>query len=95
MIERHVTFEVNSGKEAAFEDFFREKYSLAMSRQPGFVSVSLLREKEAPSRYQMLIRFESLEAASGWRDSSEHKALSPDIKTLYSSSNVEVYEVIA
>jgi antibiotic biosynthesis monooxygenase (ABM) superfamily enzyme len=43
----------------------------------------------------MVIRFQSLETAAAWRDSSDHKALSPKIKSLYSESTVQVYEVIA
>jgi antibiotic biosynthesis monooxygenase (ABM) superfamily enzyme len=43
----------------------------------------------------MAIRFESLESAAAWRDSVDHKDLSPKIKTLYKESAVQVYEVIA
>lgn len=95
MIERHVTFNVIPGKEKDFERLFIEEYSVAMSKQPGFVSVTLLKEHEKESIYQMAIRFQSLETAAAWRESEEHKALSPKIKALYSESNVQVYEVIA
>jgi antibiotic biosynthesis monooxygenase (ABM) superfamily enzyme len=43
----------------------------------------------------MVIRFQSLEMAAAWRDSDDHKALSPKIKALYKESTVQVYEVIA
>ena len=43
----------------------------------------------------MVIRFQSLETAAAWRDSTDHKALSPKIKALYKESTVQVYEVIA
>lgn len=95
MIERHVTFEVLQGKEDAFEQFFVAEYRPAMSRMAGFVRVELLREQEAPARYQMAIRFDSVETAAGWRASPEHQALSPRFKALYSSSQVQVYDVIA
>jgi antibiotic biosynthesis monooxygenase (ABM) superfamily enzyme len=65
-----------------------------MSRQPGFVSVALLKEHEKEAVYQMVIRFQTLETAAAWRDSEDHKALSPRIKSLYSNSTVQVYEVI-
>ncbi len=94
MIERHVTFHVIPGKEKEFERLFREEYSVAMSKQPGFVSVALLKEHEKETIYQMAIRFQSLETATAWRESEDHKALSPKIKALYSESNVRVYEVI-
>ncbi len=96
MIERHVTFEVIPGKESAFEDLYKTEYAKAMARQPGFVSVGLLKAQGGESpRYQMLIRFESLEAAAAWRDSADHKALSPKMHALYTGSTVEVYEVVS
>jgi len=95
MIERHVTFNVISGKEKDFETLFKEAYSIAMSKQLGFISVTLLKEHEKEAVYQMVIRFQSLEMAAAWRDSDDHKALSPTIKALYKESTVQVYEVIA
>lgn len=97
MIERHVTFVVHFGREAAFEALYLTKYSVAMARQPGFVSVGLLREhaEGIGPRYQMVIRFASAESAAAWHDSADHHALSPEIKQLYSASSVVVYDVIA
>ena len=94
MIERHVTFNVIPGKEKEFEALFEEAYSIAMSKRPGFVSVTLLKEHEKEAVYQMAIRFQSLETAAAWRDSEDHKALAPRIKALYSSSVVQVYDII-
>ena len=94
MIERHVTFNVIPGKEKDFEALFKEAYSVAMSKQPGFVSVTLLKEHEKEVVYQMVIRFESLETAAAWRDSGEHQELSPRLKALYRSSAVQVYRVV-
>jgi len=95
MIERHVIFNVIPGKEKNFENLFKEEYSMAMSKQPGFVSVTLLKEHGKEAVYQMAIRFQSLETAAAWRDSAEHKALSPGIKALVKESTAQVYEVIA
>lgn len=95
MIERHVTFEVIPGKESDFEALFAARYSVAMAKQPGFVSVGLLRRQDQSSTYEMKIRFESLETAGGWRNSAEHKELSPVIKAMYTASSVIVFDVIA
>jgi antibiotic biosynthesis monooxygenase (ABM) superfamily enzyme len=95
MIERHVTFNVISGKEKDFENLFKNEYSIAMLKQPGFVSVTLLKEHEKEAAYHMVIRFQSLETAATWRDSDDHRALSPKIKALYKESTVQVYEVTA
>ncbi|NWG02759.1 MAG: antibiotic biosynthesis monooxygenase [Syntrophaceae bacterium] len=95
MIERHVTFHVIPGKEKDFENLFKNEYSMAMSKQPGFISVTLLKEHEKEAAYQMAIRFQSLESAAAWRNSPDHKALFPKIKELYNESTVQVYHVIA
>jgi antibiotic biosynthesis monooxygenase (ABM) superfamily enzyme len=92
--ERHVTFNVIPGKEKDFETLFKDAYRTAMSKQPGFVSVALLKEHDREAVYQMVIRFQSLETAAAWRDSADHKVLSPNIKALYKESTVQVYEVI-
>jgi len=94
MIERHVTFDVHPDMGEDFKKFFSEKYRPAMSTQPGFVKVELLREQENPRHYQMIIRFQTAEDASAWRDSPEHKALSPLLKALYTTSTLQVYDVI-
>ena len=95
MIERHVTFNVLPGKEKDFENLFKEEYGVAMSKQPGFVSVLLLKEHETEAVYRMVIRFQTLDTAAAWRDSADHKALSPKIKALYKESAVQVFEVIS
>ena len=95
MIERHVTFNIVPGKEKDFETLFKDAYCIAMSKQPGFISVALLKEHDKEAVYQMVIRFQSLETAAAWRDSPDHKALSPKIKALYNNSTVQVYEVVA
>jgi heme-degrading monooxygenase HmoA len=95
MIERHVTFDVHPDKTRDFETFFTREYRPAMAKMPGYVKVELLRAEEIPTAYQMVIRFESAEAAAAWRLSETHQALSPRLKALYSSSQVQVYEVVA
>jgi antibiotic biosynthesis monooxygenase (ABM) superfamily enzyme len=95
MIERHVTFSVIPERGKDFETLFKDAYRVAMSKQPGFVSVALLKEHEEEAVYQMVIRFQSLETAAAWRDSADHRALSPKIKALYKESTVQLYEVIA
>jgi heme-degrading monooxygenase HmoA len=95
MIERHVTFNVYPDKKEQFEKVFVEDYRPAMAVMPGFVRVDLLCEPDQPNQYQMVIRFESAEAAANWRSSTAHQSLQPKIKALYSDSKLQVYEVIA
>jgi antibiotic biosynthesis monooxygenase (ABM) superfamily enzyme len=95
MIERHVTFNVYPDKRRDFEKFFAEEYRPAMAVMPGFVRVDLLGQSDQTSQYQMVIRFESAEAAADWRSSAAHQLLQPKIKALYSDSKLQVYNVIA
>jgi antibiotic biosynthesis monooxygenase (ABM) superfamily enzyme len=94
MIERHVTFEVFPDKTQDFEKLFGEEYRPAMASMPGFIKVDLLCEQDKPNFYQMVIRFETADYAAGWRASPEHQALSPRLKSLYSESQLQIYEVI-
>lgn len=95
MIERHVMFNVLPGREQDFEELFTAEYRPAMAGMPGYVKLELLVEQEDPTQYQMVIRFESLETAAGWRNSDVHQALKPKIKALYDGSKLHVYDVIA
>jgi len=95
MIERHVMFNVLPGREQDFEELFTAEYRPAMAGMPGYVKLELLVEQENPTQYQMVIRFESLETAAGWRNSDVHQALKPKIKALYDGSKLQVYDVIA
>jgi heme-degrading monooxygenase HmoA len=95
MIERHVTFNILPGREQDFEELFTAEYRPAMAAMPGYVKLELLVEQEDPTQYQMVIRFESLETAAGWRNSDVHQALKPKIKALYDGSKLQVYDVIA
>lgn len=94
MIERHVSFDVHEGKGPHFEAFLHEKYLPAMRAQPGFESAHLLQEQERPNRYELVLRFASLEEAAAWRASQVHRELSPTLKSFYSSSQVCVFRVI-
>jgi heme-degrading monooxygenase HmoA len=95
MIERHVTFSVLPDKTSDFEKLFVAEYRPAMAAMPGFLRVDLLRLSDQATQYQMLIRFESAEAAAAWRGSAAHQSLQPKIKALYGESHLQVYDVIA
>ncbi len=94
MIERHVTFNVHPERAAAFERLFAETYRPTMAQSAGFVKVELLREMDAPTRYQMVSRFIDSGSNDGWRDSDAHQALQPAMKALYADYELQVYEVV-
>ena len=95
MIERHVTFNVLPGRVQEFEEYFVQRYRPAMAETQGFVRAELLRYTEDTTKLQMVLRFESLEAAAAWRNSEAHQALKPGLKALYDVSELKVYDVLA
>ena len=93
-IERHVTFHVFPDKVEEFNRFFREEYRPAMQKSEGFLHAGLLRLMEDAPDLKMVLRFESSNSAAAWRESQAHAALKPHLKSLYSGSELLVYEVL-
>jgi heme-degrading monooxygenase HmoA len=94
MIERHLNVTVQADKAAAFEAFFAETYQPPMSETPGYRSSSLLKEAADPTKYQMVLRFESAEASTVWRESATHEALQPPLRELIDDLAVVAYEIV-
>ncbi len=95
IIERQVTFHVLPGRETEFETFFQEQYRPAMAKTAGFIKADLLRDAENQNDLMMVLRFDSADSAAAWRASLEHEALKPQLKSLYSTSELKVYQVRA
>jgi len=95
VIERHVDFSVNDEAGKAFEVFFEQEYRPAMACQEGFRGAHLLRDQDDRARYQMVIRFDTLGQAAYWRASDDHRELQPRLRSLYSSSELAVFDVVA
>jgi len=93
-IERHVTFHVLPQEVQEFENFFAREYRPAMEKTKGFIKAELLKDTENPQDLIMVLRFESSNAAGDWRESEAHAALKPRLKSMYSGSELKVYEVI-
>lgn len=95
MIERHVTFHLHPGKAQAFDAFFRSSYGPALARQPGFFGAELLHPQDAAETLVLVLRFSDADTAKAWRESADHRALSPTLKSFYQSSDVQVLDVLA
>ncbi|RLT38562.1 MAG: antibiotic biosynthesis monooxygenase [Chloroflexi bacterium] len=73
MILEAVVLPVIAGREAEFEAVFREASSIIAS-MPGYLGHELQRCIETPSRYLLLVRWETLEAHTvGFRGSPEYQ----------------------
>jgi antibiotic biosynthesis monooxygenase (ABM) superfamily enzyme len=95
VIERHVTFRLVPGKAETFETFFGSAYAPAMAAQPGFCGAELLGPLEPDGSLVMVLRFSDTKTAQSWRESPAHRELSPVLKSLYQTSDVRVYNVLA
>ena len=73
MILEAVVLPVIAGREAEFEAVFREASSIIAS-MPGYLGHELQRCIETPTRYLLLVRWETLEAHTvGFRGSPEYQ----------------------
>ena len=73
MILEHVLLDVVPGREAAYEAAFEQARPLLASR-PGFRSLRLERCVERPSRYLLLVEWDSLEDhMEGFRGAPEYE----------------------
>lgn len=73
MILEAAMLPVISGREAEFETAFREASPIIAS-MPGYLGHELQRCIETPSRYLLLVRWETLEAhTTGFRGSPEYQ----------------------
>jgi heme-degrading monooxygenase HmoA len=73
MVLEHALLDVVPGPEAAFETAFADAKAI-ISSMKGFVSLRLERCIESPSRYLLLVEWETLEDhTAGFRGSAEYQ----------------------
>jgi heme-degrading monooxygenase HmoA len=87
--------DVRAGSEDAFEAAFRQASSIIAS-MPGFVSLRLQRCIEFPSRYLLLVDWQSLEAHTiGFRGSAQYQDWKRLLHHFYDPfPTVEHYEAV-
>jgi heme-degrading monooxygenase HmoA len=83
-VQLHVDMVVLAGKESELESVFEKVFKPVISRQPGFVSVRLLRFRapivgDAPSdaQYRLVISFGTEEQRLAWVGSDDHQRVWP------------------
>lgn len=93
MILEHAPLDVVPGREAAFEDAFRTATGV-ISSMPGFISLSISRCVERPSRYLLLVKWDRLEDhTEGFRKSPEYQTWRHLLHSFYDPfPTVEHYE---
>ena len=86
-IQLHVDMMVDPAKEKELKKNFKEIFKPAMSKQPGFLHVYMLKLREAKagnapagSNYRLVINFKSEEDRLNWVKSNDHQAAWPTIE---------------
>ncbi|MCH8132775.1 MAG: antibiotic biosynthesis monooxygenase [Myxococcales bacterium] len=95
MILEVARLDVRPGEEARFQDDFRRAQSI-LSSMKGYISHQLQRCIETPSRYILLVRWETLEDhTEGFRRSSEYQEWKNLLHHYYDPfPEVEHYEAV-
>jgi heme-degrading monooxygenase HmoA len=102
-IQLHLDLEVDPAKENEMVASFRKTFRPAISKQPGFVEVKLLKlqsalvgKAPANSPYRLLISFETEELRKKWVATDTHQQVWPTIeKTLKGAKHtVLLYDVL-
>lgn len=86
-IQLHVDMNVDLAKEKELKKNFKEIFKPAMSKQPGYLHVYLLKLREAKagkapegSNYRLVIQFKTEEDRLNWVKSNDHQRAWPTIE---------------
>jgi heme-degrading monooxygenase HmoA len=78
-IELHVDLEVAPSKEKDLVDTFHTIFEPTISRQPGFVSVTLLKAR-ASAAHRLVISFRTEEQRVAWVATDDHQRVWPEME---------------
>jgi heme-degrading monooxygenase HmoA len=79
-IELHVDLDVEPTKEKDLESTFHTVFEPTISKQPGFVSVTLLKLRAAAVTYRLVISFETEEQRVAWVATADHQRVWPQME---------------
>ena len=79
-IELHVDLDVEPTKENDLESTFHTVFQPTISKQPGFVSVTLLKLRAAAVTYRLVISFETEEQRVAWVATGDHQRVWPQME---------------
>lgn len=95
-MEMHIDFAVEAGKEQDLLANYRNYFKPAISRQPGFVLVNLLKlEKGTPDQlpFRLILAFEKEEQRIAWTKTDTHQKAFPTIRdTMAKGSRISSYK---
>lgn len=87
----HVDLAVNPGATEDLEAVFRNTFSTAISQQPGFQAVDLLKPSESAKDYRLTIAFANQQLQQQWVATDLHQEVWPQIESRCSRYSVSYY----
>jgi heme-degrading monooxygenase HmoA len=79
-IELHVDLDVEPTKENDLESTFHTVFEPTISKQLGFVSVTLLKLRAAAVTYRLVISFETEDQRVAWVATADHQRVWPQME---------------
>ena len=93
-IQLHVDLDVDPAKEKTLVQTFKTTFRPAMSKQPGFVDVKLMKLRSAPAgkapvkvNHRLIISFETEEQRIAWTKTDIHQVVWPQMQKNFRSQN--------
>ncbi len=93
MVSLHVDLLLNPGAGPELERTFREVFRPAISAQPGFSRVALLRSQSEADRYRLVIEFESEGLRLNWVATGLHQQVWPRMEAHCASYTLQNFTV--
>ena|SRR3981081_4345909 len=79
-IELHCDLDVDPAKEKALVNTFHTVFKPTISKQPGFLSVTLWKLRAAALGYRLAIRFQDEEQRAAWVATDDHQRVWPQME---------------
>jgi heme-degrading monooxygenase HmoA len=95
-MEMHIDFAVEPGKEETMLANYRNNFRPAISKQPGFIMVNLLKLRRGgadQTPYRLVLAFQTEEQRVAWTKTDAHQASFPTIRdTMAKGSKTNSYD---
>ena len=94
MVALHLDLQLKPGAGPELEKTFREVFRPAISAQPGFVAVALLRPNSDPAIYRLVIEFQTEQSRLGWVATDLHRQVWPKMEAHSTSFTAKGFSVV-
>ena len=94
MFVLHVDIKVKPGLEPSLEKTYTENFRPAISAQPGFGGVQLLRSRDAGGAYRLTIAFDRQASQQTWIATDLHQQVWPQMEDRFAECSIQYYDTV-